>query len=159
MTTHRIRVAAALALLCATFDVEPVTAQSVDDYRNAAGAAGCGLIPYSGLRDSCRTSQQELESLKGEKYSCGQDLDRKDKDEIYKRIDAGERILAKRQQVRDRFVDASRALSSDASNDSKADAKPFILNILRRIGEGEDNHLKMIEEAKSAIYYCRQLAQ
>lgn len=62
-----------LTLFATLFVADIATAQSLSDFKDAAGKKGCDSIPYSSLRSSCQSKQRDVDSwCKGSKgvWSC-----------------------------------------------------------------------------------------
>jgi hypothetical protein len=129
------------------------TAQTVDDYKKASEQKGCGVIPYQSVWKDCDDAEKVKAEACGKKFSCGQDLDRKDKDEIKTRIENGEACQKAREGVSRIFERARDTLR----NESEEAKRKYATVSAEKIEQGRDGHAKAIEDAKSAVFNCKAL--
>lgn len=132
-----------------------VAGQSLDDYKRASEASGCGLIPYSSVRSDCVEARSEKEKACNETFKCGQDLSKSERAEIARRISNGEACLARREAIATIFERARSSLR----NESVAEVRPYASKSADEIERLQPGHKQAIEEAKAAIFNCKQLAQ
>jgi hypothetical protein len=60
-----------VVLVAAALLADVALAQSVSDFKNAAGKTGCSLIPYPDLRRGCESKGQDVENYcKKRTWSC-----------------------------------------------------------------------------------------
>ena len=153
---HSLTALAMTLLISGLFASLPAMAQSLDDFKNASEASACGLIPYPSLRKDCVDAESEKEKAcsSGKKFSCGSDLERKEKAVIADRIRNGEECLARREAVASIFERARDTLRSE-----RQDREQYARRSVERIEGGRPNHQKAIEDAKAAIFNCKELAR
>jgi hypothetical protein len=129
--------------------------QSLEEYKKASESSGCGLIPYQSLRGDCVDAENSKDKACDQKFGCGQDLDKREREEIARRISNGEACLARREAVAAIFERARASLR----NESVAEVRPFASKSADKIESLQPGHKKAIEDAKAAIFNCKQLAQ
>ena len=129
--------------------------QTLEDYKRASESSGCGPIPYSSVRQDCESAVKEKETACAEKFACPQDLDKREKEEIARRIRNGEGCLAKREAIAAIFERARSSLR----NESDAERRPYASKSADRIENEQPGHKSAIEQVKEAIFNCKQLAR
>jgi hypothetical protein len=133
----------------------PLFGQSLDDYRKASDASGCGLIPYSSVWKDCEDAEREKERACAQNFRCGQELDKREREEIARRIGNGEACVARREAVAIIFARARDSLR----NESVAERRPFASKSAERIENLQPGHRQAVEEANNAVFNCKQLAR
>ena len=131
-------------------------AEDVSDFNRAKSNKDCDSIPYESLRNNCKDYQQRVDDWcknSSRPIRCDQDLDRRNRDEISKRIDNGEKCVEYRKKVAEIFTDAKNRVGRE----SDPAIRPIADELYRIYERGEDGHKNSIREYEQAVFNCRAL--
>jgi hypothetical protein len=121
-----------VALIATTFLTTVAVAQSVSDFKDAAGRAGCGLIPYSSPRRSCESRGRDVDNYcKKQTWNC----DDLNPDGLKKNIENVKRKLEELKKERSNLY-SKKGSSTNASE--KHDIEREISEIDKEIKKFED---------------------
>jgi hypothetical protein len=149
-----ILISVVLALCISTF---ALVFGKKEDFQEAVRSSGCGLIPYSLKRESCRENYtKQREWCTGDRERGCNDLkkeDPKDRQEAKERRDNAEQCGDYRKAVRQLFQDASDRLR-DEDDPNDPDIKRLAQDIANKIDEGKAGHEAAMHDTENRRQKC-----
>jgi hypothetical protein len=136
----------------------PALSETLDEYKQAAQAQGCGLIPFQSLRSDCESARRDVDATGELPSPCSKEAgikaDRvKDHDQIGQWVENAQKKLDARQKEADIFERARQTLRNEADEGKRQYAEQSA----KKIEDWQPQHKDQIEGLKTNLYYCKEL--